>query len=288
MLSRITFYSCIYPLSLLPLSFLYIVAHALRIVLFNLFKYRKGIIYQNLENSFPEKNTKELNCIAESFYRHFSDLIVESIKAFTISEEELSRRMRIINPELLDDFYKKKQSLILVTGHYGNWEWAAITLNRHSRHRAMGIYRPLKNNFFNEALRRTRERLGTALVSEKRVPYFFEQKKEELYTYSFIGDQTPSNPRAAHWATFLNQPTPIFMGADKYARKYNYPVLYGHINKVKRGFYEIEYFVISENPAAEKPFAITEKHTEMLEQKIKEKPEHWLWSHRRWKHKKPA
>jgi Kdo2-lipid IVA lauroyltransferase/acyltransferase len=286
--AAILFYGVMIPISLLPYRLMYLFSDFLFVILYYIFPYRKKLVLQNLKKAFTEKTEKERKRICLKFYRHFCDVVVETLKLFTASSRSIRNRVVITNPELLESFYEKGKSLILVTGHYANWEWPAVTLPFHSSHKGTGIYSKLSNKFFDKKLRSTRARFGMELMSTKEVAPFFESHRNELCTYGFINDQSPSNPSRGHWTMFLNQPTCLLTGAEKYAREYNYPVLYGMITKPARGKYRLEYFLISEDPGAEDPFYITEKSSNINESLIKSAPEYWLWTHRRWKHSPPA
>jgi KDO2-lipid IV(A) lauroyltransferase len=285
LLSALLFYLVIRPVSLLPFPLLYGFSDFLFLIFYYVFPYRRKIIRQNLARSFPEKTEAERRKIEKVFYMHFCDLILETLKLFSASQKAIENRVRLVNPELLEAYYLKNKSLILVTGHYGNWEWPAVTLPSHSRHKGTGIYQRLSNRFFDKKLRQTRARFGMELMSTREVADFFESHKNELCAYGFINDQSPSDPKKGHWATFLNQPTCLLVGAEKYAVKYDYPVLYGAITRLKRGYYQIEYLVVSDKPSAEKPFFITEECSRINETLIRKDPAFWLWTHRRWKHK---
>jgi KDO2-lipid IV(A) lauroyltransferase len=285
-LSALLFYLVIIPISLLPFPVLYLVSDFTFIVLYYLFPYRKKIVFQNLRNSFPEKTDDEIKTIAKKFYLHFCDLIFESLKIFTAGKQSILKRVELVNTELLQEYYKHGKSVILATGHYGNWEWPAVTLPYHSSHTGTGIYQKLSNDFFDLQLRKTRARFGMKLMSTKEVASFFESHKDDLCTYGFINDQSPSDPKKGHWMNFLNQQTCMFLGVEKYAVKYNYPVIYGKITKVKRGYYRITYELIDDQPALSFPFKITEACARINEDLIRKAPQYWLWTHRRWKHSK--
>ncbi len=284
--SALLFYVIIIPISLLPFPLLYGVSDFTFILLYYVFPYRKKIVLQNLRNSFPDKSEAELKIIARKFYHHFCDLIFESLKIFTASEQSILKRVELVNPGLLEGYYNQGKSLVLATGHYANWEWPAVTLPFHSSHTGTGIYQKLTNKFFDQKLRQTRARFGMKLMSTKEVAAFFEEHVKELCTYGFINDQSPSDPKKGHWMKFLNQDTCLFLGVEKYAVKYNYPVLYGMITKVKRGHYRIEYKLVSDRPSESQPFEITEACSRINEQLIRTEPQYWLWTHRRWKHRK--
>lgn len=275
----------IYAISFLPFHFLYLFSDFVFTVIFKWLGYRKKVVYDNLRKSFPEMKEEEIDHLARRFYRHFCDIIVETLKTFTMTEKQLHKRVKLINPEFLDEYEKKKTSIITVSGHFNNWEWGALSFGFHSEHQGVGIYKPLSNKYFDKSIRRSRMRFGLNMIPMKTVKDFFTDTKE-MFNIGFIGDQWPSNPQKAYWTNFLNRETPVFTGAERYAKKYDIPVIYGKVTKPERGYYNIEYLKISDDPSKEEEGSITEKHTRILEQCIKENPEFWLWTHRRWKKSK--
>ncbi len=287
-ISALLFYLIILPISWLPFPLLYAFSDFLFVIFYYLFPYRRKVILKNLRLCFPEKSEAEIKKIEKKFYKHFCDLLLETLKLFSASQKSIESRIEIVNSGLLNEYYAKGKSLVLVTGHYANWEWPAVTLSLHSKHHGTGIYQRLSSKFFDKQLRKTRAKFGVELMSTREVADFFESHKNELCTYGFINDQSPSDPKKGHWMTFMNQPTCMLTGAERYAFKYNYPVLYGAITRLKRGHYRLEYIPVTDNPAAEKPFAITEKSAKINEEIIRRDPAYWLWTHRRWKHKQPA
>jgi len=284
-LNYLLYYLLLVPLSLLPMRLLYLISDFFFLLIWYVIPYRKKIVIQNLRNSFPEKSSDEINVIAKKFYRHFCDLVLESVKAFRISKTELTKRLAIRNPELLKSYYDRNMNLILVTSHYGNWEWGSMEFSNHSKHLTVGIFLPLKNKFWDRKIRQSRSRFGTHLISVREVARFF-QEKHELFMCAFIGDQSPSNPRTSCWVHFLNQETAFLTGAEKMAREFNLPVLYGHVRRIKRGYYELGYTIISENSASTSEGEITATFAHTAEKFIREEPAYWLWTHRRWKHKR--
>ena len=236
-------------------------------------------------NSFPGKSIKEIVKIEQEFYSHFCDLIVESIRLFSISEKELGQRCKILNPEILDQFYDRGKSLIIVAGHYNNWEMTAAIMSTQVKHHLLGIYTPMSNKFFDRKFLKSRERFGLEMVANKLVKDGFENNKERLTATLFATDQSPTYSKRVYWTNFLNQFTPVFLGAERFAREYDFPVLYGHVNKIRRGYYETELVILESDPAQTPDGEITEKHTGRLEKQINETPQYWLWTHKRWKRK---
>ncbi len=284
--SVLLYYLVIIPISLLPFPVLYRVSDFLFFLLYRMLGYRKNVVLKNLTNSFPEKSKEEINKIAELFYRHFCDVIVESLKSFTITQEEILKRMVLENPALLDSYYDQGKSVILSGGHYNNWEWIATSIDQQIKHQSIAIYKQLANSFFDKKMRETRSRFGLLMISTKKVKETFEAFQNERTATIFGSDQSPGKLSTSYWMKFLNQDTAVLYGTEKYAKEFNYPVLFGTIVKVKRGYYRFRFSVVEDQPL-QSPFgAITENATRMLEQEIIKEPQYWLWTHRRWKHKK--
>lgn len=250
--------------------------------------YRKKVVLRNIKNSFPEKTNTEHVEIAKKFYRHFCDLTLESLKVFTISEKEVHDRMVLKNPEVSDKYFDQGRSVIIAGGHYNNWELFAVAIDSMVKHQTIAIYKPLTSKYFDEKMRQTRSKYGLRMISTKIVKEVFESERNNLTATIFGIDQSPPYTAKAHWMTFLNQDTGVLFGTEKYAREYNYPVLFARINKENRGYYTFEFTGEWDNPQKTAHGEITEKITHMLEQDIIDKPEFWLWSHKRWKHKRPS
>jgi len=287
LLNFLLYYLVIIPISLLPFPLLYGVSNFLFVLFYYILGYRKKIVVGNIERSFPNLSHKEHVVIARQFYRHFCDLILESLKTFTISEKEVQKRVVCKNPELINRYYDRNQSVIVAGGHYNNWEIFAVAVDALIKHKAIGIYKPLSNKYFDKKMRQTRSKYGLYMISTKIVKQVFEEEINNLTATIFAIDQSPSNPKSAYWMKFLNQDTAVLYGTEKYAKEYNYPVVYGRINKEKRGHYSFEFFEVTDQPRAAKHGEITEKITQLLEKDIVHLPQYWLWSHRRWKHKPP-
>jgi KDO2-lipid IV(A) lauroyltransferase len=242
----------------------------------------------NLRNSFPEKNEAELLRIEREFYKHFCDLILESIKAFSISEEEVSKRMIHKNTELFDQLAKQNRSVAAVGGHYCNWEWFGITIAQSIPHKALAFFTPLKSPFWNDKMTKSRSRFGLHMYSIKELKQLNSVVESGLTATMFGSDQSPSNPRKAYWTKFLNQDTGTQYGAEKHAIKFDTAVVFAEITKLKRGFYQTEYKLLYESVEGLEYGAVIELFTKNLEDQIKKKPEYYLWTHRRWKHKRPT
>lgn len=251
-------------------------------------RYRRKVVRANLKTAFPEKTDQELLQIEKGFYKHFIDFIFESIKAVSISSKEVLKRTSIKNPEILDRLFEEDKNVIVTCGHYNNWEFYSLSLPKLTHYTTYSIYQPLKNKFYDQILFNSRTRNGMNLIGTKDIIPFFTATTDEKKMVIIVNDQSPSNLQSAYWNTFLNQETGWNNGPEKLARKYDYTVLFGHSKKVKRGYYEVEFTVISEHPSELEPGKITNIYAQLLEQLIHEKPEFWLWSHKRWKHKRPS
>ncbi|NJN26243.1 MAG: lysophospholipid acyltransferase family protein [Cyclobacteriaceae bacterium] len=285
-MSRFLYFLVIKPLSLMPLSLLYLLSDFLFFVMFHATSYRKAVVYTNLKNSFPDKSESEILKIQKDFFVHLCDVIVESVKLFSISKDELMRRFKITNTDVLNKYYHQGRSVILVGGHYNNWEIAAMSFNLYTKHQAIGIYTPLNNKFFDRKFGESRTRYGMEIIPKSLVPRSFVGNQSRLTVTVFGADQSPTYSKQVHWLTFLNQETAVHSGTERFSVKYNYPVVFFRLNKVKRGYYEGVYEVLHEQPGSTGHGEITALHTRRLEEVIKENPAYWLWSHKRWKRKK--
>ncbi|HEY4149682.1 MAG TPA: lysophospholipid acyltransferase family protein [Chitinophagaceae bacterium] len=277
----------IYLLSLLPFRVLYIISDGFFFVIYHVVGYRKKVVLANLRNSFPEKTEQEIRVICRSFYKYFCDLFLETFKTLTISPAAMLKHC-VLEPaatKLFNDFAAENKSLIIVMGHKGNWEWAGNTFSLCCKQQLYVIYHPLSHPYFNKLVVKMRTRFGTKLIAMKDTFRDMLQKRDELNATAFIADQAPL-PDKAWWMSFLNQDTPVFMGTEKIAQKMKYPIVYVCVKKIKRGYYTLTADTLKMPPYLANEGEITEAHTKRLEKDIREQPETWLWTHRRWKHKR--
>jgi KDO2-lipid IV(A) lauroyltransferase len=275
----------IYFISVLPFGILYLLSDFVFVILYHGFKYRRKVVWTNLKNSFPEKEEKELEQIQKKFFKYFCDLVFETLKSLTISEKRLKKRIKLNGEEIFKDYFEKQQSVIIVMGHWGNWELGGARFASVPMHQLFVIYHPLHNKYFDSLVYKMRTRLGNGLYAMKDSLRGIIGDRNKMTATAFIADQTPS-PKGAHWMEFLNQDTPVFKGTGKIAVKMNYPVVYVGIEKTSRGCYTVNVEKLVENPKESTEIEIIEKFTRRLERDIKSIPETWLWSHRRWKHKR--
>jgi KDO2-lipid IV(A) lauroyltransferase len=285
-MNRIFYYGIVVPISLLPFSLLYAFSDLLCVILYYLVGYRKKVVMQNLKNSFPEKSNEECVRIAKKFYRHFCDVTLESVKMFTISASDADKRMTYQNSDIVNKYFEQGRSLIIAMAHYNNWEMVAVTVDRKVKHQAIAIYKPLSNPYFDKKILESREKYGLRMMHNRTVKEDFDKLKGELTLTFFLIDQAPSFHSKPYWMTFLNQETGVLTGTEKYAKTYNYPIVYLHVEKPKRGYYNCRWEDVTDSPRSFPDGELTAIVTKILEKEIVEKPEFWLWSHRRWKRKK--
>ena len=275
----------LYLISFLPFPLLYVVSDAVYFLLYKVIGYRKEVVLNNLRNSFPEKSEAEIQQISKNFYRYFCDLILETIKTLTISPKELKKHVKIEDESIFKHYFEAKQSIVVVMGHMGNWELAGARFSQSKYHKLNVIYHPLTNKKFNDLVYYMRTRLGNGLYAMNDCLRGMLRDRDQVTATGFIADQTPF-PEGAYWTTFLNQDTPVFKGTEKLAMKFNYPIVYASVKRVKRGLYDITFELLSGNPKTCAENKISELHTRKLEQDIKAQPEIWLWTHKRWKYKR--
>ena len=284
------FFSFIWLFTLLPLRVQYGFSTLLYFVIYYIAGYRRDVVSKNLRNAFPEKPDEEISRISKSYFRHMCDDLIEAFQLIHFSGKQLLKHVSFKNPGVLDVYFERKQSIVAVFGHYGNWEWFGAALPMVVPHKVLAIYKPLKNPYFDNMMIRLRGKFGVHLVPTKIVLQEIIKSHREgtpIMTL-FLGDQRPTRRNIQYWTKFLNQDTPVFLGAEKVSSKLGHAVVYIRVKKVQRGKYEIEFVPLFDNPKEATEYEITKKHLKMLEDDIIQTPDYWLWSHRRWRHKPPA
>ena len=284
--SKILYYLVIKPISLLPYFVLYGISNCMFVIMYYVIGYRKKVIEGNIYSSFPEKSDQEKKIIVKKFYQHFCDLIVESVKNFSVSEKQISKRVKFENIEVLNKYYDRNKSVITIGGHYGNWEMFAVAVGKVSKLQQLAIYKPLSNQFFDKKMKVSRGISGLSMIPMKETKSYFQLENQPPRTIIFGSDQWPSNAKRAYWTTFLGRETPFLYGAEKYAKDFDWPVVYTEIVRVKRGHFEANYKLLTEKPNETEYGEIIEQFVRMLEETIEKDPAYWLWSHRRWKRTK--
>ncbi|MGV3684943.1 MAG: lysophospholipid acyltransferase family protein [Daejeonella sp.] len=275
-------------ISLLPFSIIYLISDGLFVLLYFVLKYRRKVVRDNLKNSFPEKSADELSVIEKSFYKFLADMILESVKSITISAKELNKRYKFENLEAITSHLENGRSVIAVSGHYGNWELGSLAIGLAiQEYDTLIVYKPLSDSNFDHLINSVRSRFGTIMVPMKQTYRKVAEYKGKgrPRVLVLVGDQTPTREESRYFTNFLNQATAIFLGVEKVAVKSNDAVIYFSINRIKRGYYLCIIKPLIDYPKDTKEFEITNMHTSELEKLIREKPDYWLWSHKRWKFK---
>jgi KDO2-lipid IV(A) lauroyltransferase len=272
----------------LPFWVLWGLADIFYVFIYYIIRYRRKIVHQNLINSFPEKSPQEITKITKKYYHHLSDIGLETIKFSRMTEKQIDDRLKVHGYEIYEEYYQQGKSIIVLGMHYNNWEWSG-SMQRFIKAQFLVVYNPLRDSTdFERFLLRTRERFGALSVpinQSVRVALNFNQA-ERPGSLMLAADQTPPQ-NSQFWTTFLNQETAFFTGPMKIAKKTNQPVIMHHTRKTGRGRYEVFHYKLVEDPSKVEPEEILMAYVDKLEKIIQEEPEYWLWSHRRWKHKRP-
>ena len=272
--------------SLLPLRIHYIISDFLFWLLYKVIGYRRRVVWKNLSASFPEKSEAELKEIERGFYHFLCDYFVETVKMMTISKKEIKRRIVYKGIKDLDEVIESGQSIAMYLGHYCNWEWVtSMPLWVTPKVQCGQIYHPLENKYFDKLLLRSRQRLGALCISmQDTLREVVRYKREgQPIMIGYISDQAPNWVNIHHWVDFLNQDTPVFTGTERIVKKMNHAVFYVDMRRIKRGYYEAEFKLMTRAPKELEDFKLTDMYFDMLEKSIRRAPEFWLWSHNRWK-----
>lgn len=292
-MQRLVFY-IVYPfiwlLSIAPFPVLYLISDFFYFITFYIVGYRKELVLNNLKKAFPDKTEKEILSIRRKFYQHFIDLLMEMIKSFTISEKQIKKRYIFKNIADIEEVLKRGKSAIAIGSHYANWEWI-ISVNLHTVIPSFATYTHLSNSFLENKIKKTRERFGIYMILTKNTIQNIENRhnQNKIGFYGLLSDQSPEVGKAYYWSDFLGVRVPIHTGAEMLAKKYDYNFINIEVTKVKRGFYEVEFELIAENPRDFKDYQLTDIFLKKLEKQIRKKPEYYFWTHNRFKHegKKP-
>lgn len=274
----------------LPLSVLYVLGRGMYVLMAYVVRYRKRVVLENLRNSFPEKSAAEIDRLARRFYWHFAQVMVETIKLAAMPAGELKKRVLFRNPEVLERHFAAGRTVLGLSSHAGNWEWVltsgAVWLSAH----ADGVYKPLSNPFFEHFLYRLRTRTGAGLIPMRDTLRDMLQRKGEVRVVSMLSDQAAGPEDRPYWTTFMNQEAGFYTSNERLAGRFRCPVVYVSIRRLRRGYYEIVLTELYDGDAPLEPntFPITAAFVQQLEQDIRLHPADYLWTHRRWKHKRQA
>jgi len=272
-----------YAVSLLPLWILYRLSDVLYIVIYYIAGYRKAVVQANLRQAFPDRTPREIKLLERKYYRNLTDMMVETIKLLTMSKRQLQRRFTC-DLTILHELYRQGKSCQLHLGHNFNWEWANLFCIQGVRYPFLVVYMPITSKAVDRLFRHFRERSGSRLIPANDIRNSIAPWLSRQYLIALVADQNPSDPRRCYWFPFLNKMTAFYKGPEMTARRHNIPVVFVDIRKVKRGYYKAVLQLRFESPLQEPEGKITEAFAQFLEKNIREQPEVWVWSHKRWKH----
>ena len=291
-LAYILLYPVFWFISVLPMRILFMISDVIYVIIYYVIGYRKKIVRHNLKLCFPEKSDKELFDLEKKSYQHFIDVFMELIKSFTITEKEMSKRLSITNPELLDSYYDQNKSVIFLSGHYANWEWVSFIVERSLKYNMSVVYKQLSNPYFDKIIKKTRIKFGVKFVPTKE---FYPEiltnlKNNKIQAYGFLADQNPRWEKIKYWGNFMGVEVPIIVGPETIARKLDLPVFYFQTERIKRGVYQSTFILLEEEPKKAPLYQLTNKYMGELEKQIRKAPEFYFWTHRRFRHmgKKPV
>jgi len=275
-------YSLFYLLSLLPWRVLYLISDGLYLLVYYGIGYRKKVVFQNLEIAFPEKTGAERKRIAKDFYHNFIDSFIETIKLLSVSEKEFRKRFTT-NIDVLNNLYAGNQNVQIVSGHFFNWEFANLGVSLDSKFPFIGVYMPLSNKTFDKLIHRLRTKFGSLLVPANEFKNNFHQYAKNRYVLGLVADQNPGNPSKAYWTKFFGKPAPFARGPEKGAKMNNTAIVYAHFYKTKRGYYKLDFELVTTEPGTYAEGELTKLLVKKVEDSVRKIPANYLWSHRRWK-----
>lgn len=282
-MGKALFFLLLLPISRLPLFFLYRLSYLIYFLLFRVIRYRKAVVFRNINESFPRLDQKAKKQIIKDYYRHLSDIIVEGIKNLSMSEKSMEKRFKILNPELVNAYFDDGKSIVLCAGHINNWEWWISYQNSAIKHQAIGIGMPLKQASLGTEINKRRARFGMIVTDSSNYKKEIENPNNDPFAILVLGDQSPGSIKKSYWTPFFNQQTAFTFGTEMIANSYNIPVIYYNVKKIKRGYYELEFKLLCAEPHTLPYGELTEKYVDFLENDILSEPSHWIWSHKRWK-----
>ncbi len=270
---------------LIPFPVLYLKAKFLKLLLHKVLGYRKKVVRENLQNSFPEKNKNELKQIESEFYDNLAMITLESFKGFYMSKKQFAKRYVLKDSGGMEHYLDQGMDIVLLGGHVSNWEWWHGVFNKPFEYKTVALYKPLTNKYLDKYLKKDRAKYKSKLLSIYETSEFFKNHKQDAYIYLLAADQSPSNTKRSYVANFFHRKTYFLHGPERYSRMLNIPVYYAHMRRVRKGYYEAEFELISDNVNELPDGEIINRYAALLEQDIRKRPGDWLWSHRRWKHK---
>jgi Kdo2-lipid IVA lauroyltransferase/acyltransferase len=287
LLLYIFLYPILWLISILPFRLLYILSDCIFFLVYRIIKYRKRVVRANIAMALPHLSAKERQEIERKFYSHMCDMFLEMIKTMSISRKEIEKRFKFTNLDEYLALEKKNKSIALLCAHYASYEWV-VSMNYYITYKGYGIYKRIANKYFDKLVHQIRSKFKAHLITTKETISTIEENQRNgvLGLYGFASDQSPKSANKAHWATFMGIETPIHVGAELLAKRLDMTVVFLKTKKVKRGYYEATIELMTENAKSIPNFEISEAFMKKVEQQIYEAPEFYLWTHKRWKHKK--
>ncbi|PZD79256.1 lysophospholipid acyltransferase family protein [Mesonia sp. K7] len=281
-------YPFLWIISKLPFSILYLISDVVYFLVYHIVRYRREVVRNNLKLAFPEKSEKEIKRIEKKSYQHFCDMFLEMIKPMSISDTEFKKRFYFKNPEEARRLENLDRNYIALFAHYATYEWTNAMNFYDLSYRSYAVYKPISNPYFDKMIRDIRSKNNSEMIPMKEVAktLLLHKRNNIKATYAFIADQSPRLKDSKHTYPFFGYEVPVFVGPEFLAKKFDLPVTYLKINKIKRGYYEAEMITLTEHPKEVEDFKITDKYYELLEAQIRANPEYYLWTHKRWKHKR--
>ncbi|MET3045846.1 lysophospholipid acyltransferase family protein [Flavobacterium covae] len=278
-------YPIIWFISILPFKLLYLLSDGIYFIIYYLIGYRKKTVRRNLIIAFPNLSFKERLSIEKKSYRHLCDMFLEMIKTLSISEEEMDKRYQFTNLEIYNKLEIQQKSVIIMLAHYASYEWI-IAMNKYIKFEGFGVYKKIKNPYFDKLVKKIRSKFNATLISTKETSKVIENnnKKNILSAYAFISDQTPKASSNMHWYKFMGKEAPIHIGAEMLAKRFDMNIIFLRVKKIKRGFYQATFEILTEQVNSVPNFQISENFIKRVEEQIYEAPEYYMWTHKRWKH----
>ncbi|WP_288980122.1 lysophospholipid acyltransferase family protein [uncultured Flavobacterium sp.] len=288
---QLLIYLLLYPIlwliSILPFPIFYLFSDFVYFLTYNLIGYRKKVVRANIALALPHLSEKERLSIEKKFYSHLCDMFLEMIKTLTISQKEVEKRFTFTNLEVYHELEKQNKSIALLCAHYASYEWV-VSMNYHITYKGFGIYKKIANPYFDKLVKQIRSKFKAALITTKEtIPTIAENHKQGiLCLYGFASDQSPKKNAAYHWAPFMGHIVPVHTGAEMLAKRFDMNVIFLRTKKIKRGYYEASFELLSNDAKSVPNYDITDRFLQLVEEQIREAPEFYLWTHKRWKYMK--
>lgn len=283
----IIIYPVLFLISILPFRLLYVFSDFVYFLIYYIIGYRKKVVRANIALALPHLSEKERLIIEKKSYQHLCDMFLEMIKTMSISGKEIEERFVFSNLEIIKELEKKDKSIAIMCAHYASYEWV-ISMNERVSYQGFAIYKKVNNPYFDKLVKKIRSRFKAYLITTKETRSVIEQNesKGNHAIYGFASDQSPQVKPQTYWSKFMGIEVPVYIGAEVLSKKYDMNVVFLKVKKVKRGFYQADIELISDNVNSIPDYQITETFLRKVERQIHEAPEFYLWTHKRWKHRR--